>query len=111
VAKEKLAEPVQNGHVSVEEEKTPAEGPESDATEDAGLGADPEAMEVDQQEQKEKESEPDEDGAAMQIEMEMRGPRRNGASPVVERTSPVVQRTSPPPPRRTSGFTAINGRR
>jgi DNA polymerase epsilon subunit 4 len=43
------------------------------------------------------DEEEEEDGAAMQIEMEMRGPRTNGSSPVVER--------------RSGGFTAINGRK
>lgn len=60
----------------------------------------PEVMEIDNEPEKgkEPESDPDEpDPAAMQIEMEMRGPRANGASPEVER--------------RTSGFTAINGSR
>lgn len=56
-----------------------------------------EEMEVDGQEkQVEEPEEPEEeDSVAMQIEMEMRGPRTNVPSPVVER--------------RTSGFTAING--
>lgn len=64
--------------------------------------AEPEAMEVDDakaqevvrpEKKDEVSSEPEEDPAAMQIQMEMRGPRTNG--------SPEI--------RRTSGFTAING--
>ena len=57
---------------------------------------DVEAMDVDTAKQdKVEDSEPEEDGAAMQIEMEMRGPRTNG---------------SPEVPRRSGGFTAINGK-
>jgi DNA polymerase epsilon subunit 4 len=57
---------------------------------------DVEAMEVDQaKEERVEDSEPEEDGAAMQIEMEMRGPRAND---------------SPEAPRRSGGFTAINGK-
>ncbi|KAF2866358.1 hypothetical protein BDV95DRAFT_505320 [Massariosphaeria phaeospora] len=58
--------------------------------------AEPEAMDVDNIEDERPDSEPEEDGAAMQIEMEMRGPRTNGSSPADVR--------------RPSGFTAINGR-
>ncbi|KAF1955689.1 histone-fold-containing protein [Byssothecium circinans] len=63
----------------------------------------PDAMDVDQGDgagavavQSRADSETEEDGAAMQLEMEMRGPgpKTNG---------------SPEAPRRTSGFTAING--
>ncbi|KAH7116207.1 hypothetical protein B0J11DRAFT_539443 [Dendryphion nanum] len=72
-----------NGHTQEDEEK------EDDPTKEHIS----EVMEVDDDEATEDEGP---DPAAMQIEMEMRGPRAaNGSSPVQ--------------PRRTSGFTAING--
>ncbi|PVI03173.1 histone-fold-containing protein [Periconia macrospinosa] len=84
-----------NGHTKESEETL------SEAS--AAGKEDTEAMEVDQEEEEPpqgdvsrtqvEDSEPEEDGAAMQIEMEMRGPRNN--------SSPVA-------PRRSSGFTAVN---
>lgn len=65
------------------------------------------------------DSEPEEDGAAMQIEMEMRGPRTprtNGKAPAA---SPKAPAATPPAPasaptgrstRASGGFTAVNGR-
>lgn len=81
-----------NGHTQENEAATKAPAGESEEVE---------AMEVDQAEEPQEgasrtqveDSEPEEDGAAMQIEMEMRGPRTN---------------TSPAATRRSSGFTAIN---
>lgn len=91
-----------NGHGNKAEEFASRQesGPEAIVVENRT-----DAMEVDQEETKEEapsqqeESEPEEDGAAMQIEMEMRGPRTNG--------SPEVPKEAPP--RKPSGFTAING--
>jgi DNA polymerase epsilon subunit 4 len=57
---------------------------------------DADAMDVDEKkEDKVEDSEQEEDGAAMQIEMEMRGPRTT---------------RSPEVPRKSGGFTAINGK-
>jgi hypothetical protein len=75
---------LQNGHA--EEEKADERPEPMDVDDDATQPAE--------------ESEPEEDGAAMQIEMEMRGPRTNGTSPVTRRSGGGV-----------SGFTAINGSR
>ncbi|KAF2261356.1 histone-fold-containing protein [Lojkania enalia] len=84
--------PVVNGDAKVEEMQQNGHGSDS-VVEDV----DTEAMEVDKREVPVTGADEDEevDPAAMQIEMEMRGPRANGTSPVIER--------------RTSGFTAING--
>lgn len=63
----------------------------------------PEDMDVDEQAQDDvvvPDSEPEEDAVAMQLEMEMRGPPR---PTVVEEKKPEV--------RRTSGFTAVNGKK
>lgn len=81
----------------------------------------PEAMDVDEQPRAEQvrttpaahveDSEPDDDGAAMQIEMEMRGPRtgRVDGEPAAE--SPTAPTASHRPTRSsTGGFTAINGK-
>ncbi|KAJ4301709.1 hypothetical protein N0V90_003802 [Kalmusia sp. IMI 367209] len=89
-----------NGRKTITEEKEKKE-PEKEAN--AATESVVEAMEVDKEVEETKEtpaeqiedSEAEEDGAAMQIEMEMRGPRRNGGSPQI--------------PRRSGGFTAING--
>lgn len=90
-----------NGHAAKAEE--PAVPPGPDPAPAAESSAD--AMEVDQETTKAdaertqvEESDPEEDGPAMQLEMEMRGPRANG--------SPEVPMEAP---RRSSGFTAING--
>lgn len=95
--------PVVNGAEARAEEQTRNGAPrESHVSQEDKTQEDVEAMDVDdskeeaRHDQREREeSEPEEDGAAMQIEMEMRGPRTNG--------SPEV--------RRPSGFTAINGTR
>lgn len=76
----------------------------------AGDAKDTPAMEVE-------DSEPEEDEAAMQIEMEMRGPRTNGGAAVANSQAPVESPPAPAPPApaptqrptRSSGFTAING--
>jgi hypothetical protein len=84
--------PAQNGHAPAQADK-PATTPE--------------VMDIDNddappRDSKDDTEDPDEpDPAAMQIEMEMRGPRTNGNGNGNE-TSPVVQR-------HTGGFTAING--
>ena len=77
--------PEQNGHAKENGAKEIEEVEEEET---------PEAMEVDDDEEEQPTSSPEVDQAAMQIEMEMRGPRANGTNPVE---------------RRTSGFTAING--
>ncbi|CAI6271307.1 unnamed protein product [Periconia digitata] len=79
------------------------DGEDATSTASAAGNEESEAMEVDQQEEEPREeagrvlvedSEPEDDAAAMQIEMEMRGPRHD--------SSPDVA------PRRSSGFTAVN---
>ncbi|KAL1597859.1 hypothetical protein SLS60_008346 [Paraconiothyrium brasiliense] len=97
-----------------EKEKAEKESPMAEQTEGGA-----EAMEVDQEPQKAEEakatpvvvevedSEPEQDEVAMQIEMEMRGPRTNGSAAAAAKAptvSPSTQR-----PTRSSGFTAING--
>lgn len=57
-----------------------------------------EAMEVDAAPERVEDSDPEEDPAAMQLEMEMRGPQRPSTR-------------SPEQPRRSGGFTAVNGSR
>lgn len=88
-SKEPAPAPATNGHV--EEVKEPIKETALDR------------MEIDQAEAERSDSEGP-DPAAMQIEMEMRGPRAIAASPpqAVPQPPPAVER-------RSSGFTAING--
>jgi hypothetical protein len=87
--KKPIPAPATNGHK--EEEKVPIQETALDR------------MEIDQAEAERSDSEGP-DPAAMQIEMEMRGPRANAATP-----PPVVPQPPPAVERRSSGFTAING--
>jgi len=88
-----------NGHAKKDEVEpsAPPHEPPSAGAETVSAADDAEAMDVDDAAKQDKveDSEPDDDGAAMQIEMEMRGPRTNG---------------TPEMPRRSGGFTAINGK-
>jgi DNA polymerase epsilon subunit 4 len=86
-----------NGHAKDDDDEDEVDEP-SEAAEDTEVievEDTPEAMEVDNAQDERASSEPSEDMAAKQLELEMRGPRTNGNSPVEVR--------------RTSGFTAING--
>jgi DNA polymerase epsilon subunit 4 len=87
-----------NGHSKKDEvgPSVPPSEPLSAGADTISVAIDTDAMDVDEaKEEKVEDSEPEEDGAAMQIEMEMRGPRTNG---------------SPEVPRKSGGFTAINGK-
>jgi hypothetical protein len=78
------------------EPSLPSREATSAGAETPAAAEDADAMDVDEtKEDKVEDSEPEEDGAAMQIEMEMRGPRTT--------RSPEVSRKS-------GGFTAINGK-
>jgi DNA polymerase epsilon subunit 4 len=82
-----------NGHNAKSKAASADEPDEKAAAEPtAAAEATPDAMDVD--ERPEDDSEGEGDAAAMQIEMEMRGPRTNG---------------SPQTPRQSGGFTAVNG--
>ncbi|KAF2451304.1 hypothetical protein P171DRAFT_3704 [Karstenula rhodostoma CBS 690.94] len=97
-----------NGKKAAEAEKEKADGAVEamDVDEEADKAEEAEetpAVEVE-------DSEPEEDEAAMQIEMEMRGPRTNGGAAVASPKAPVESPPAPTHrPTRSSGFTAING--
>jgi DNA polymerase epsilon subunit 4 len=93
----KAVEPETNGHAKDADIEDEVDEPSEEAedTEVVEVVDAPEAMEVDGEKDERASSEPSEDMAAKQLELEMRGPRTNGSSPVEIR--------------RSSGFTAING--